>query len=118
MAKHGSGDSARSTTHRVSLTLGPAVPRWCAEAAFLLEVAPPLHGDLRAVEFSVFVVTALVGTCHGTSGLSSITPAEVVEVPESVGGEDEIPDWQREEIDEHPEDVDQTMRGDDDKDTR
>lgn len=118
MAKHGSSDSARSTTHRVSLALGPAVPRWCAEATFLLKVAPPLHGNLRAIEFTIFIVTALVGTCHGASSLSSITPAEVVEVPEGVGREDEIPDWQREKVDEHPEDVDQAMRGDNNKNTR
>ena len=93
MTKHGSGDGARSTAHGVGAhTLRPAVvPGWCAEAALLLEVAPSLHGDLGAVELAIAVVAALVGTCHGTSGLSSVTPAEVVEVPEGVCGEDEVP---------------------------
>ena len=93
VTKHGSGDGARSTAHRVGAhTLRPAtIPRGCAEAALLLEVAPSLHGDLGAVELAVAVVAALVGTCHGASSLSGITPTEVVEVPEGICGEDEVP---------------------------
>ena len=93
MAKHGSGDGARGTAHRVGAhALWPVVPSGRAEATLLLEVAPSLHRDLGAVELAVFVVTALVGACYGAGSLSRVTPTEVVEVPEGVGGEDEVPD--------------------------
>ena len=119
VTEHGSGDGARGTAHRVGAhALRPAVPCGCTEAALLLEVAPSLHRDLGAVELAVFVVAALVGACDGACGLSRVSPTEVIEVPEGVGGEDEVPNRQRKEVDQHPEDVDNAMRGDDDEDTR
>lgn len=91
VTEHGSSDGARGTAHRVGAhALRPAVPSRCAEAALLLEVTPSLHCDLGAVKFAVSVVAALVGACYGAGSLSRVTPAEVIEVPESVSGEDEV----------------------------
>ena len=60
---------------------------------------------------------ALARTFHLASGLSSVTPAEIVKVPVGVDGEHEVPDREREEVDEHPEDVDGAVGCDDDEDT-
>lgn len=62
-------------------------------------------------------MAALVGAGDGACGLSSVAPAEVVEVPEGVGGQDEVPDWEGDQVDQHPGDVDPSVRGDDDEDT-
>lgn len=51
------------------------------------------------------------------SRLSRITPGEVVELPEGVGGENKIPDGERAEINDHPDDVRPGMRGNNDKHT-
>lgn len=117
-AEHRSS-SSRSTAHsRNALALRPAVPRRRrTEAPLLLEVAPPLHGDLAAVELAVTVVATLVSAGNGACGLSSVAPTEVIEVPEGICGEDEVPDWERDEVDQHPGDVDPSVRGDDDEDT-
>jgi hypothetical protein len=118
VAEHGSRHGRRASTHgRGALALRPAAPDWGAEAALLLEVAPPLHRDLAAVEFAVLVMPAFVGACDCPCRLSSVTPTEVVKVPERVGWEDEVPDWQGEEVDQHPCDVYQSVGGDDDEDT-
>jgi hypothetical protein len=103
VAEHGSRHGRRASTHgRGALALRPAAPAWGAEATLLLEVAPPLHRDLAAIELAVLVVTAFVGACNCACRLSSVTPTEVVKVPEGVSREDEVPDWQGEEIDQHP----------------
>lgn len=83
----------------------------------MLEVIPPLHRDLAAVELSISVVPAFTGTLLLACGLSSVTPAEVVEVPECVCRQDEVPDRERHEVDTHPQDVGDAMSGDDDQQT-
>ena len=122
--KHRGRNSARSTAHRMgahtlrsTTAIATSIPPRRAESTLLLKVAPALHGDLGAIELAVLVVAALVGACDGAGGLPRVTPAEIVKVPEGVGGEDEVPDWEGEEVDEHPEDVDEAVRGDDDEDT-
>jgi hypothetical protein len=118
VAEHGSRHGRRASTHgRGALALRPTAPDRGTEATFLLEVAPPLHRDLAAVELAVLIVTAFVGACDCSCRLSSVTPTEVVKVPERVGWEDEIPDWQGEEVDQHPRYVDESVCGDDDEDT-
>jgi hypothetical protein len=116
VAEHGSRHGRRASTHgRGALALRPTAPDRGTESAFLLEVAPPLHRDLAAVELAVLVVPAFVGACDCPCRLSSVTPTEVVKVPEGVGREDEIPDWKGEEVDHHPGDVDESVGGDDDE---
>jgi hypothetical protein len=118
VAEHGSRHGRRASTHgRGALALRPTAPDRGTESALLLEVAPPLHRDLAAVELAVLVVPAFVGACDCSCRLSSVAPTKVVEVPERVCGEDEVPNWQGEEIDQHPRYVDESMCGDDDKDT-
>lgn len=93
------------------LRLSPAI---IPHTALLLKVAPALHGDLRAVEFtfSSAVTLVLLAGC-----LTGIAPGEVVEFPERVRGQDEIPNWQGKKVDQHPEDVDETVGGDYDENT-
>jgi hypothetical protein len=117
MPKHRRRDTTRHTTHRPrALTPRPYTPI-SPEPPLLLKVTPPLHRDLRAVELAVLVVATLVRTRDGTSGLSRVTPTEVVKVPERVSWQDEVPDWEGEQVDEHPKDVDEAVGGDDNEDT-
>ncbi len=74
-----------------------------SQPPFLLEFAPSLHRNLRAVELAFVFNTRFLGLL--TSCLSSITPGEVVEFPEGVNWEDKVPDWEGEQVDEHPDDV-------------
>lgn len=98
-------------TRGMSLRLRPAI---IPHTTLLLKVAPALHGDLRTVEFTLCrtVTLVLLAGC-----LPGITPGEVVEFPERIGRQDEVPNWKRAQIDQHPEDVDETVGGDHDQDT-
>lgn len=93
------------------LRLRPAI---IPHTALLLKVAPALHGDLRAVEFTLCCAVSLVLL---TGRLAGFTPGEVIELPERVCWQNEIPNWQRQQIDEHPQDVDETMGSDHDQNT-
>lgn len=127
MRKHRRRD-ARSATHsrRSALGLRPPTtpggraasrrPHRTTDAPLLLEIAPPLHGNLAAIKLAILIVASLVGARLGARRLARVAPGEVVEVPEGVGGQDEVPDGQGDEVDEHPEDVDEAVRGDDDED--
>ena len=93
VAEHRRRHGRRASTHgRGALALRPTTPDRGAEAALLLEVAPPLHRNLATVELAVLVVAALVGTGNRACRLSGVAPAEVVKVPEGVGWENEVPD--------------------------
>lgn len=81
----------------------------------LLEIVPALHGDLAGVEFTFAAVAAFVGTLLFTCGLSGVSPGEIVKVPECVDWEDEVPYRQREEVDQHPDNVADTVGSDDDE---
>ena len=61
-------------------------------------------------------MTRLAGTFLLASHFACVAPGEVVEMPISVGGEDQVPDGEREEVDEHPEDVGEFVGCDDDED--
>lgn len=69
----------------------------------LLELAPSLHRDFTAVELALVLNTRLLRllACR----LASISPREVVELPVRVDWEHKIPDWQRNKVDQHPDDV-------------
>lgn len=51
-------------------------------------------------------------TCH----FARVAPAEIVEMPEGVEREDQVPDGERAEVDEHPADVADAVGGYDDQD--
>ena len=70
------------------------------ESSLLLKLAPSLHRDLRAIEFALVLNPGFLGLLARC--LASVAPGKVVELPEGVHGEDEIPDREREEVDEHP----------------
>ena len=61
-----------------------------------------IPSGVRTITGVATSVTAFVGACNCACRLSSVTPTEVVKVPEGVSREDEVPDWQGEEIDQHP----------------
>lgn len=119
-SEHRRRDGRRRAAHRRgALAPRPAAApalRRSPQAPLLLEIPPPLHGDLAAVELAVLVVPALVGAGLGARRLPRVAPGEVVEVPEAVGRQDEVPDGQGDEVDDHPEDVDEAVGGDDDED--
>ena len=54
-----------------------------------------------------------LGECHAPNK----TPRKVIHVPESVRGQNKVPDWQRAEIDQHPSDVGDLSRRNDDQQT-
>lgn len=81
-----------------------------------LELAPSLHGDLRAIKLSFTLTVAT--TLHITSRLSGITPGEVIKLPVCVGGKHEVPNWKREKVDEHPGDVRHVVCGHDHEHSR
>ena len=62
-------------------------------------------------------MAGFVGTLLLAVGFAGVAPGEVVEVPESIYREDEVPDGEGEEVDEHPGDVGDAVGGDDDEDT-
>lgn len=74
---------------------------------------PPAHRNLAAVEFALVFETSLLSllACR----LASITPAEVVELPECVRRKNKIPDRQRQQVDEHPRDIRPAVSCDDDE---
>lgn len=94
------------------------VPLRSTKSALLFEVAPALHGDFAGVEFALAGVSMLVRALHVACGLARVTPGEIVEVPEGVDRENEIPDWEGEQVDQHPQHVGETVCGDDDQDSR
>lgn len=54
---------------------------------------------------------------HRSRSLPRIAPREIIEMPKRVDRQDEIPNRQGDEVDEHPEDVDGAVGGDDDEET-
>jgi hypothetical protein len=96
-----------------------AIPLRSTKSALRLEISPSLHRDFAGVELSLATMTGLVrflGVFAG--GLTRVSPGEVVEVPEGVDWKDEVPDGEREQVDQHPEDVGQAVGGDDDENSR
>lgn len=77
-----------------------------------LEFSPPLHDDMARIKLSLLIT--MIGLLI-TRNLSRLTPTKVIEMPECVGREDKVPNWQREEVDDHPSDVGDLARGDDDE---
>lgn len=78
-------------------------PRISSEPALLLKLIPSLHRDLGAVKLALVFNTRLLGLF--TSSLAGIAPREVIEFPEGVGREDEVPDGEGDQVDQHPDDV-------------
>lgn len=95
-----------------------ARPSGSAQASLLLEIAPALHGDFAGVEFAAFLVARLARAFLLAHHFARVAPGEVVEVPVGVGGEDQVPDGQGAEVDQHPEDVGEFVRGDYDEHAR
>ena len=85
-----------------------------SQPSFSLKLAPSLHSDLRTVEFTLVFQTGLLGLL--TTCLASISPTEIIEFPEGVCWKDEIPDWKRDQVDQHPDDIRPTMSGQDNQD--
>lgn len=82
----------------------------------MLKIGPSLHGNLTAVELALSIVVTSLGLL--TSRLASITPREVVELPISIGWQDEVPNWEGEEVDEHPCNIRDAMGGQNDENAR
>lgn len=74
-----------------------------SQPAFLLELAPSLHRDLRWVELSFVFNTCFLGLF--ASSLSSVTPWEIIKLPECIGWENEIPDRKRQQVYSHPNNI-------------
>lgn len=91
------------------------VPLWSPKSALLFKVAPALHGDFAGVEFALSPVAILVRALDVTGSLTRVSPGEIVKVPEGVHWQDEVPDWEREQVDQHPQDIGETVCGDDDQ---
>lgn len=100
--------SVSTRISRLSSVSVPPVP---------LPIHPSLHRDVRRIESSFF---GAVSVCafDFSGDLARRAPREVVHVEEGVGWEDEVPDRKRTEVDEHPTEVGETARGDDDQDGR
>ena len=84
-------------------------------APILFKLGPSLHHNAARIEFTV-LVSVIVPLVSGN--LTRLTPREVVKVPECVGWEDKVPDGEGEKVDEHPADVRNLARGNDDQQTR
>lgn len=88
------------------------------QPSLLFKIAPPLHSNLTRIKLAIAAVATLISALLLSFGLSGVAPGEVVEVPVSVGGQDEVPDGQGEQVDQHPDHVGDAVGGDDDEDTR
>lgn len=82
-----------------------------------LPISPALHGNVGRIEGSL-LSSVCVCTFHFTSNLTGCSPRKVVHVEESIGGENEVPDRKRAQVDEHPSKVGKTARSDDDQNGR
>lgn len=69
------------------------------KSPLLLEITPALHSNLARIEFTLATMTSLISALLLTRGFPSVSPAEIVKVPEGVDGEDEIPNGKGEEVD-------------------
>jgi len=87
-----------------------------SQPALLLEFVPSLHCNLGAVELSLVFNTCFLGLL--ARSLAGISPGEVIELPERVRWENEVPDWEREQVDEHPDDIRPAVGRDNDKNGR
>lgn len=94
----------------------PRSPVGALRTLISLKFSPSLHGNLAAVEFSfaLSVAAALLITIR----FAGFTPREVVKLPEGIDREDKVPNGERQEVDEHPNDVGPRVCGDDDENTR
>lgn len=80
-----------------------------------LEFGPSLHRNLAAVKLSLALVVAALALI--AIRLAGFTPREVIKLPESIGWEDKVPDRERQEVDEHPDDIGPRVRRDNDENT-
>lgn len=79
-----------------------------------LKLGPSFHRNLAAVEFTLILDSSLLHLL--VRGLSSITPREIVKLPERVGGQDKVPNREGDQVDQHPDDVRPRVSSDNDKD--
>lgn len=94
----------------------PRSPVSALRTLISLKLGPSLHRNLAAVKFSLAltVAAALLIAIR----FASFTPREVVKLPEGIDWENKIPNGERQEVDEHPDDVRPRVCGDDDENTR
>lgn len=110
---------ARTALGAISIECLSAVhPLRASQASFLFEDIPVLHDNLARVELPFLGMASFAGALLLSHGLTCVTPAEVVKVPEGIGGKDQVPNWERQQVDSHPEDVGDSVSCDDDEDTR
>lgn len=67
-------------------------PLGAPQASLLLKIPPPLHGNLTTIEFAFSAMSTLITAFNLPSGLARVAPREVVEMPERVCREYEVPD--------------------------
>ena len=91
-------------------------PLRALQSPLLLEIMPPLHRNLATIKLTPTAMATLISTLLFTVGFPGVTPGKIVKVPESVDGEDKVPDGEREEVYEHPGDVGDAVGSDDDED--
>ena len=87
----------------------PTPRRLTSQPPLLLELAPSFHGDLAGIELSFVFDACFLGFLAG--GLARVAPGEIVEFPECVGWKDEVPDWEGDEVDQHPDYVGPAVGG-------
>lgn len=104
-------------TPAVVVILRRACILWSMETTLLLKIVPTLHGDLAGIKFTFTTVAALVSALCFAFSFAGVSPAEIVKVPECVDRQNKVPDWQGEEVDQHPDNVAYTVGGDDDEDS-
>lgn len=79
------------------------------------EITPSFHRDLSAIKLALGIAMPLI---FFAGRLAGIAPTEIVEFPERVGWQNKVPNWEGDEVDQHPEDVDESVCSDDDQYTR
>lgn len=94
----------------------PRTPVSALRTLISLKLSPSLHCNLATVKLSLAlsVAAALLIAIR----FASFTPREVVKLPEGIDREDKVPNGERQEVDEHPNDVGPRVRSDDDENTR
>ena len=110
-------------TLRLAPRLAPATgaivlhaPVAVADPPVALKFGPSLHRDLAAVKLTLIFDACLLRLL--SRRLSRIAPREVVKLPERVRGQDEVPNRERQEVDEHPYDIGPAVSRDDDENGR
>ena len=74
--------------------------------------------ELHGIGIKHAVLLTMIMTTNLALNFSSLAPREIIEMPKGVYREDKIPNGKGEEVNDHPTEIHDLARGDEDKESR